>query len=277
MSCGRTSDVAERLRVADERHDELARGLVVELARAADLLEPPVVDDRDLVGDLHRLVLVVRHEHRRHVHDVVELPQPLAELGADAGVERAERLVEEEHLRLGRERAGEAHALPLPARELRRVAVAEVLELHEVQELVDALGDLRLRALAHLEAERDVLAHGHVLERRVVLEDEADVALLRRERRRVLAGEEDLAGVGRLEPGDDPEQRRLARAARPEERRERARLDVERDVVERDEVAEALRDVADENGHQAVSSFGRMTVMATRTRIAISASTIEIA
>ena len=66
-------------------------------------------------------------------------------------------------------------------------------------------------------------------------------------------------------------------AARAEERGQRTRLDVERDVVERDEVAEPLRDVADENGHQAVSSLGRITVMATRTRIAIMASTIEIA
>ena len=155
--------------------------------------------------------------------------------------------------------------------------MAEVLELDEVQELVDALGDLRLRPLAHLEPEGDVLPHRHVLEGGVVLEDEADVSLLRRERGRVLSREQDLALIGGLEPGDDPEQRRLARAARAEERGQRARLDVERDVVERDEVAEALRDVADQNGHQAVSSLGRMTVMATRTRIAISASTIEIA
>ena len=126
MSCGRTSDVAERLGVADERHDELARRLVVELARAADLLEPSVVDDGDLVGDLHRLVLVVRHEDGRDVDDVVELPEPLAQLGADARVERAERLVEEQHLRLGRERAGEAHALALAAGELRRVAVPKL-------------------------------------------------------------------------------------------------------------------------------------------------------
>ena len=186
-------DVAERLRVADERHHELARRVVVELARAADLLEPAVVDDRDLVGDLHRLVLVVRDEDGRHVDDVVELAKPLAELGADARVERAERLVEEEHLRLGRERASEAHALTLAAGELRRVAVPEVLELDEVQELVDALGDLGLRPLAHLQPERDVVPHGHVLERGVVLEDEADVSLLRRERGRVLAREEDLA------------------------------------------------------------------------------------
>ena len=127
------------------------------------------------------------------VHDVVEPTKPLAELRADPRVERAERLVEEEDLRLGRERAGEPHPLPLSAGELRRVAMPEALELHEVQELVDPLGDLRLRALAHLQAERDVLAHGHVLEGGVVLEDEADVPLLRRERRRVLAAEEDLA------------------------------------------------------------------------------------
>ena len=131
-------DVADRLSVADERHHELARGLVVELARAADLLELAVVDHGDLVGDLHRLVLVVGDEDRRHVDDVVQLAQPLAQLRANASVEGAERLVEQEHLRLGRERAGEAHALPLAARELSRIAVAEALQLDEVQELVDA-------------------------------------------------------------------------------------------------------------------------------------------
>ena len=131
--------VADRLRVPDEGHDELARRLVVQLAWAADLLEAPVVDDGDLVGDLHRLFLVVRHEHRRHVDDVVQLAEPLAQLGSDARVESAERLVEEQHLRLGRERAREAHALTLATRELRRIPVAEVLELDEVQQLVDAL------------------------------------------------------------------------------------------------------------------------------------------
>ena len=270
-------DLAQRLGVAHERHDELARRVVVELARAANLLEAAVVDDGDLIRDLHGLVLVVRDEDRRDMHDVVELAEPFPELGTNTSVERTERLVEQEHLRLGRERAGEAHSLALTAGELRRIAVPEALELHEVQELVDALGDLRLRPLAHLQPERDVVPDRHVLEGGVVLEHEADVSLLRRERSRVLAGEQDLALIGGLEPGDDPEQRRLSRAARAEERGQRARLDVERDVVERDEVAEPLRDVANQNGHQAVSSLGRITVIATRTRIAIIASTIEIA
>ena len=77
-----------------------------------------MVEDGDLVGDLHRLLLVVRDEDRRHVHLVVEPAQPLAQLGADAGVERAERLVEEQDPRLDGQRAGERHALALPAGEL---------------------------------------------------------------------------------------------------------------------------------------------------------------
>ena len=86
-----------------------------------------MVDHGDLVGDLHRLVLVVGDEDRGHVDDVVQLAQPLAQLSANASVEGAERLVEQEHLWLGCEGAGEAHALPLAARQLSWITVAEAL------------------------------------------------------------------------------------------------------------------------------------------------------
>ena len=78
-----------------------------------------------------------------------------------------------------------------------------------------------------------------MLERGVVLEDEADargpgaacpVTFV--------AVDEDRARVGRLEPGDHAQQRRLAAAARAEQRGQRARRDLDRHVVERDEVAE---------------------------------------
>ena len=65
------------------------------------------------------------HEDRRHVHLVVQAQEPRAKLRTDARVERTERLVEQEHLGLGRQRAGEGHALPLSAGELRGVAPAE--------------------------------------------------------------------------------------------------------------------------------------------------------
>ena len=67
----------------------------------------------------------------------MQAAQPGAQVGADVGVQRAERLVEQQHARLHRERAGERHALALAARELRRVAVAEAGQADELEQLVD--------------------------------------------------------------------------------------------------------------------------------------------
>ena len=50
-------------------------------------------------------------------------------------------------------------------------------------------------------------------------------------------------------PGDDAQQRRLARAGRTEQRQQRAVRHLEADVVEGDEVAEALGDVLDIDAH----------------------------
>ncbi len=209
---------------AEEAHDERVRGPVVELARVADLLDVGVVHDRDVVGDGERLLLVVGDQQGRHVDLLVQAAQPLAQLGADLGVQRAERLVEQQHLRLDRQRSGERHALALSAAELGRVALGEAAEADDLEQLVDALVGLLLGRLADLQPEADVVVHGHVLERRVVLEDEPDPALLRRDVRDVLAEDRDGPGIGVLEPADDPQQRRLAgattaRAARSATRR----------------------------------------------------------
>ena len=126
------------------------------------------------------------------------------------------------------------------------------------------------------QAEGDVAANGHVLERRVVLEDEADVALLRRQRRRVLAGDLDRPRVRLLETGDDAQQRRLAATTRTEQRGERSGGDVDGDVVQGDEIAESLDDVLDADAHQ-VCSFGRKTLIKIRIKMATIASVTETA
>src|SRR3954471_9349844 len=64
------------------------------------------------------------------------------------------------------------------------------------------------------------------------------------ERRRGLAGERNLPGVGRDEPGQDGDERRLSRAVAPDERWLLPRLDDEPDVVQRGCRAEALADPA---------------------------------
>ena len=104
-------------------------------------------------------------------------------------------------------------------------------------------------ARLHPQAEGDVLEHRHVAEQRVMLEHEADMALAGAARQRVLAVERHLAGIRPVEAGDDPQQRGLARAGRPEQRQQFALGDLEVDIVERCERAEFLDDVLDFNGH----------------------------
>src|SRR4029079_10739688 len=198
---------------------------------------------------------------------------PPPQLAPHPRVERAEGLVEEQHGRVDRERAREPHPLALAARELRWVALRKPLELDELQQSVHAVRDLRLRPLPDLQAERDVVVDGQGLKGRVVLEDEADAAVLRWATRHVDTVDHDAPGVGALEPGDDPQQGRLAAAAGAEERGERALGHLHRDVVECDEVVEALRDAQGRDGHQCLAPFGWRTSIATRTRIAVAAST----
>ena len=77
------------------------------------------------------------------------------------------------------------------------------------------------------------------------------------------------------EAGDDPQQRRLAGAARAEQRRQRSVGYLERHAVERDEVAERLRDVADSD--HASSLRGLIVVMATSVTRAMNASSADAA
>ena len=125
------------------------------------------------------------------------------------------------------------------------------------------------------QAEGNVLEYGHVAEQRVVLEDEADIAIAGVQVRRFGAGKEDLALIGRFHTGDDAQQRGLAAARRTEERNEFAGRNVEVDVVERDEIAEALGDVADFDTHQVFS--GAKTVFSMSVSFFIRHSTMVLA
>ena len=71
------------------------------------------------------------------MHLVVQPAQPAPQVLADLGVERAERLVEQQHLRVDGERAGQRHPLALAAGELRRVAVLEAVEPDDLEQVVD--------------------------------------------------------------------------------------------------------------------------------------------
>jgi hypothetical protein len=156
-------------------------------------------------------------------------------------VERGERLIEQQQLRFLDERASERDALPLAARELVRLALRIGAELDELEHLADALRQLGVRDLVLPEPEGDVLLDGHVREQRIRLEHHVDGPLVRRNRSHVDAVDVDPARGRTLEPGEHAQQRRLAAAGPAEQAEDLLLVDVERDVVDGDEIAELLR------------------------------------
>src|SRR5689334_14422551 len=97
-------DVVLRARVA-RRHEDLA-GLI-ELDQLAEIHEGGVI------GDARRLLHVVGDEHDRVL--VLELRDQLLDLGGRDRVERRARLIEQDHVGLHRDSAGDAKPLLLPA------------------------------------------------------------------------------------------------------------------------------------------------------------------
>src|SRR5712691_1013707 len=104
----------------------------------------------------------MRHVQRRDPELELDAPDLLAQLHAHLRVERRERLVEQQHARLDRERARQRDALLHAARELVRIAVARVTEADELEQLADASPPVALALAADLQPELDVLRSGEV-------------------------------------------------------------------------------------------------------------------
>ena len=133
--------------------------------------------------------------------------------------------------------------------------------------------DLRARHLAVDQPVGHVVGDAQVREQRVGLEDDAVVALRRRQPRDVAPGQFDAPGALHLEPGDDAQQRGLAAARGPEEADELALGDVQVDVAQRGEAAEVLADAGQlQIGAASPSRHGRCC----RLRAALSALTSSV-
>ena len=95
-------------------------------SRVRDLDDLAQVHHRDPVGDVADHRQVVGDEEVRQAESLLELLEQVHDLRLDAHVERRDRLVAHDELRVQRERAGDADALALAARELVRVAAGHV-------------------------------------------------------------------------------------------------------------------------------------------------------
>ena len=133
------------------------------------------------IGDLIRLGQIVRDEHR----NLAPLAQCLAELGRQLApqrrIQRRERLVEQQHIGIGRERARERDALLLTAGKLRGVPRAERADAQSIDDPSGVFGSRDHSVHFARDAVGDVPRDGHVREERVSLEHVPDAPLLRRQ------------------------------------------------------------------------------------------------
>ena len=148
-------------------------------------------------------------------------------------VERAERLVEQQHRRAVDDRAGQGDALALPARELARLAVAVAGQPHHLERLVGALR--RVPACGTFFTRRPYSTFSrtrHVREERVVLEDRVDVARVGRHVADVAAlRARSGPASGRSNPAIRRRRGGLSRPGWAKHREELARGDLEIDVA----------------------------------------------
>ena len=132
------------------------------------------------------------------------------------------RLVGQQDRGLVRQRARDRDALLLAAGELRRIVMAARAEADFRQQRVGPRA--RIRRAGDLERHAHVLPRGERRQQVEELEDEADALaaepreIVFRHRRDVGAVDDDAPGRRRVEPGEQPEQRRLAAARRAGDR-----------------------------------------------------------
>ena len=110
---------------------------------------------------------------------------------AQLQVERRQRLVEQQDVRLHRQRPGNRHALLLAAGQFVHHLVALPRQRNELEQFIGLLAPFGPADTAHLQREGNVVGHRHQGEEGEILEDKRRRALVRTDAAHVLAADQD--------------------------------------------------------------------------------------
>ena len=218
---------------ADEARHEFGAGMVEDVAGRALLLDLALVHHHDVVGERHRLFLAVGDLDEADAEFALQPLQLAAHLHPQERIERGERLVEQQDLRLGDQGAGERDALLLAAGELRRQPRRIGRHRDQLKQFAGALVPRRAVDAAHFQGKCDVVEHGQVRKQRVGLEHHRRAALGRLEVGDVLRAQDDVALADRLVAGDHAQGRGFATAGGAEQAAIGAGRNLQIDVVDR--------------------------------------------
>jgi hypothetical protein len=205
---------------------------------------PGLVHDHEPVAELLGLVHVMGRQDERDtslLEPVEAIPQQVPRLRIQPG----RRLVEEEHRRFVDQRPGNRQAPLHPARQRLDLVVGAFGQLRELEQLVGPAVDLRPLEPEVATVDHEVLADGQLGVKGVLLRHDAEAgADVGPVGRGVHPHHPEVTRADRRDTADHPHRRGLAGPVRAEEAERFARGDVEVDVVDGDELAEALRQAA---------------------------------
>ena len=251
----RQRDAIGRLRRPHERvahrasDDHLHQFAGVGLARRDRRQPAAIAKNRHSIGDAQDLVQTMSDVDDSDVAGA-QSPQGL-EQTFDVGLgKRRGRLVENEDVRLDRQRPADRDQRTLGGRQRRDQRLRVEFAAHDRERLGGGVSHSRPRyetgprsRIAGLD--RDVLRDRHPLDESEILMDEGDRERVRFRMGRP-SGKQDVPGVGLVDPSQYFDQGRFARPVLSEERVDLSATDVEVDVIERERAGEAL----DEPGHR---------------------------
>ena len=143
---------------------------------ADDARRRPRRHDDHAVRQRDRLFEIVGDEHHRLAVGAPQVEQQVAHDLARLRIERAERLVHQQDLRIADQHLREADALALSARQHVRIAVAEAREADAGEPFLGARARIGFRRAGDLQPDRDVLQRGLPGKQRLGLEQVAGLA-----------------------------------------------------------------------------------------------------
>ena len=198
------------------------------------LLNTTIIQNRNLIGDSHRFLLIVRNDDGGDARFLLYAADFVADFNLEACIQIAHRFVEQQHVRLLDQRTRHGNALLLTAGKLGRLAFQQVLDLQHLGNLAHLFIPLGFLHTLLLEREGDVVDDLQMRIQCVGLKDHADIAVLGLKLGYILIAEKDFAGGRFQQTGNAVERRRLAAAGRAEQRDEGGILKDEIDAVQRD-------------------------------------------
>ena len=153
--------------------------LIINFTRGGILDNPPILHQRDTVGQGHRLGLVVGDVDNRLVEAGEEFLKRPLELQLGIDIDIGDRLVEEDDARLTGNGAGNRDLLARAIVKTANILVYAIAHLQQFDHLMDAPLTFRLGELFFAQRQFDIFAHADAAVDHRILKDHANVALAR--------------------------------------------------------------------------------------------------